>query len=125
MPAVPSFMLKKLYVRGSLKNTATGFKLTLKNILAPGTIIGLDSLKVDGYEVALENIRVRSGSGTDVAASAITTQSPVAFPLNSTATIQVVGEPLTSGCHDILIAVNTKEVGLLEIPVADSIAGCW
>lgn len=123
MPAVPSFMLKKLYVRGSLKNTAAGFELTLKNILAPGTITGLDSLKVDGHEVALENIRVLSGSGTDMAATAITAQSPVAFPLNSTATIQVVGELLAPGCHDILIAVNTKEVGLLEIPVADSIAG--
>lgn len=123
MPAVPSFMLKKLYVRGSLKNTAAGFELTLKNILAPGTIIGLNSIKVDGREVALENIRVLSGNGTDVAASAITAQSPVAFPLHSTATIRVVGKPLASGSHDILIAVNTKEVGLLEIPVADSIAG--
>jgi hydroxymethylglutaryl-CoA reductase (NADPH) len=123
MPAVPSFMLKKLYVRGSLKNAAAGFELTLKNILAPGTIIGLNSLKVDGREVALENIRVRSGGGTDVAATAITTQSPVAFPLNATATIQVAGEPLAPGPHDILIAVNTKEVGVLEIPVADSIAG--
>lgn len=118
-------MLKKLYVRGSLKNTAAGFELTLKNILAPGTIIGLNSLKVDGREVTLENIRVRSGSGTDVVASAIIAQSPVAFPLHSTATIQVVGEPLAAGSHDILIAVNTKEVGLLEITVADFIAGCW
>lgn len=123
MPVVPSFMLKKLYVRGSLKNSAAGFELTLKNILAPGTIIGLNSLKVDGREVALEDIRVRSGGGIDVAVSAITAQSPVAFPLNATATIQVVGEPLAPGPHDIRIAVNTKEVGLLEIPVADSIAG--
>ena len=122
MPAVPSFMLKKLYVRGSLKNTAAGFELTLKNVLAPGIIIGLNSLKVDGREVALENIRVLSGSGTDIAASAIAAQSPVAFPLHSTATIQVVGKPLAAGPHDILIAVNTKEVGLLEIPVANSIA---
>jgi hypothetical protein len=118
-------MLKKLYVRGSLKNTAAGFELTLKNILAPGTIIGLNSLKVDRREVALENIRVLSGSGPDMAATAITAQSPVAFPLNSTTTIQIVGKPLAAGSHDILIAVNTKEVGLLEIPVADSIAGCW
>ena len=123
MPAVPSFMLKKLYVRGSLKNTATGFELTLKNILAPGTIIGLGSIKVDGREVALENIRVLSGSGTAVAAKVVSPQSPVSFLLHSTATMRVVGEPLASGSHDILIAVNTKEVGLLEIPVADSIAG--
>jgi hypothetical protein len=60
-----------------------------------------------------------------MAATAITAQSPVAFPLNSTTTIQIVGKPLAAGSHDILIAVNTKEVGLLEIPVADSIAGCW
>ena len=122
MPAVPSFMLKKLYVRGSLKNTAAGFELTLKNVLAPGIIIGLNSLKVDGREVALENIRVLSGNGTAMAAKVVNPQSPVAFPLNSTATIQVVGEPLAPGSHDILIVVNTKEVGLLEIPVANSIA---
>jgi hydroxymethylglutaryl-CoA reductase (NADPH) len=125
MLAVPSFMLKKLYVHGSLKNTAAGFELTLKNILAPGTIIGLNSLKVDGREVTLENIRVLSGSSPAMAAKVVSPESPVAFPLHSTATIQVVGEPLAAGSHDILIAVNTKEVGLLEIPVADSIASCW
>ena len=71
MLAVPSFMLKKLYVHGSLKNTAAGFELTLKNILAPGTIIGLNSLKVDGREVTLENIRVLSGSSPAMAAKVV------------------------------------------------------
>ncbi len=30
---IPSFLLAKMYVKGSLKNTDTGFEFTLKNII--------------------------------------------------------------------------------------------
>ena len=37
---IPTFLLKKLYVKGSFRNTPTGFQLSLRNTLAPGTLIG-------------------------------------------------------------------------------------
>ncbi len=48
MPTIPSMLLKKLYQKGSLKNTESGFEFALKNTLAPGTIVGLRTLVVDG-----------------------------------------------------------------------------
>jgi hypothetical protein len=123
MSAVPAFMLKKLYVHGSLKNTAEGFELAIKNTLAPGTIIGLGPLKVDGREVARENIQVSSGSGSVVRASTITAQAPVTFQVNALAILRIAGEKLTAGSHEIIVTINTKEVGLLQIPITDTIAG--
>ena len=56
MPVIPAFMLKKLYVKGSQMNTYTGFRLQLKNTMAPGTIIGVSPLNVDGTVYPPEKI---------------------------------------------------------------------
>lgn len=69
MPAVPAFLLNKLYVKGSLKNTEDGFELAIKNTLAPGTIIGLGSLQIDGHAYPLEDTTVESEAGSREARS--------------------------------------------------------
>jgi hypothetical protein len=52
MVAVPSFLLKRLYVKGSLKNTPEGFQFDLKNSLGSGYGNELLPLVVDGIELA-------------------------------------------------------------------------
>jgi len=53
MPAVPEFVLRKLYVTDSLQREGDGFRLQLLNSFAPTAIIGF-TLLVDGREVAGE-----------------------------------------------------------------------
>ena len=122
MPTVvPSFLLKKLYVKGSFKNTAHGFELALKNTLAPGTIIGLSPIAIDGSAVPLEKIWIAVGDATPVRASDISLDQPRSFPLNALVKFQVEGDTLTSGAHRVTVIVNTKEAGELKIDAEDSI----
>ena len=43
---IPSFLLAKLYVKGSLKNTETGFEFSLKNIIDSTMLIGIGPVTV-------------------------------------------------------------------------------
>jgi len=121
MPTIPSALLKKLYVRGSLKNTENGFEFALKNTLAPGTIVGIRSLVVDGQKVDGSRVEVAFG-GKTWALEHITLQNPLDFVVNLVVTVRVKGAPLASGTHRILIVPNTKEVGELDIEISDEVA---
>jgi hypothetical protein len=122
MSSVPVFLLKKLYVKKSLKNTAAGFELTIQNTLAPGTIVGLAPLKVDGVECPLAQTRVLLSNGNKLSMSDVSTQSPLRFNVGDKVTIQVEGQPLPAGAHKIIISPKTKEAGTLPIPAEDTIA---
>ena len=122
MPTViPSFLLKKLYVKGSFKNTANGFQISLNNILAPGTILGISPLQIDGRNVPLDQIEIVVGNEAPMRASDITPKSPKTFPINALATFNVQDQPLTPGPHRLTVQFNTKEVGELKIDAEDKI----
>ena len=120
MPGIPAFVLKKLYVKGSLKNTDDGFVLSIRNTLAPGTIIGIEPLQVDGQLYPLEKTSLQIGE-TSLPASEVSPSTPYQFPLNATATILVEGEALSPGAHQVVITVKSQEVGELNISVGDTI----
>ena len=122
MPAmVPSFLLKKLYVKGSFKNTLKGFELSLKNALAPGTLIGFGPLQIDGRNIPLETVFISIGSADPVRASDVSLAAPRLFPLNSVVNFRVEDQPLAPGSHRLVLAVNTKEAGELKIYAEDTI----
>ena len=118
---VPSFLLKKLYVKGSFKNTSDGFQLSLRNMLAPGTILSLSPLQIDGRDVPLTNVEIITGDTAPVRASDISLAQPKAFPLNVLIMFRVIDQPVTPGPHRVTVTVNTKEAGELKIDAEDSI----
>ncbi len=118
---IPSFLLKKLYVKGSFKNTPNGFQISLNNILAPGTILGISPMQIDGRNVPLEQIQIIVDNEPPMRASDITMKSPRTFPLNGTATFNIIDQPLTPGPHRLTVQFNTKEVGELKIDADDKI----
>lgn len=121
MGSVPAFLLKKLYVKGSLKNTATGFQFSIQNTLAPGTIVDLGSLQVDSIAYQPEQVRVILPDGRNVSATEVSAQSPMRFAVGDKVTIQVEGTPLSAGVHKLTLSPKTKEAGVLEIPAEDTI----
>ncbi len=121
MGSIPAFLLTRLYVRGSLHNTATGFELTIQNTLAPGTIVGLAPLQVDGAEYPLETIRAVLPDGNQVPAPDVSADSPVRFTIGDKVTLQVNAEPLSPGTHRLTISPKTKEAGPFCIQVEDRI----
>jgi hydroxymethylglutaryl-CoA reductase (NADPH) len=120
MPAVPSFMLKKLYLKGSLKNTEEGFQFQIRNTLAPGTISAIVPLVVDGTTYPLTGTVIMAKE--TITASEISKEKLVIFPINSVVTMMVKGVKLAAGEHTIVIGVMTREAGELKWDVADTVA---
>ncbi len=118
---VPSFLLKKLYVKGSFKNTPNGFELNLRNALAPGTLIGFGPLQIDGRNIPLDKVFIRVGATEAVRASDVTPAAPRLFPMNSIVNFRVEDQPLSGGSHHVVLGVNTKEAGELKIDAEDTI----
>jgi hypothetical protein len=121
MGSVPAFLLKKLYAKGSLKNTAAGFELTIQNTLASGTIVGLAPLQVDGTDYPLEKTTAILPDGSQVSAADVSAESGVRFSVGDKVTIRVEGKPLQSGQHKLTISPKTKEAGILDIFAEDMI----
>ena len=120
MPTIPAFMLKQMYVKGSLHNSADGFSLTVRNHLAPGTLVGL-GLVVDGAPVdpAALAVVVRD---IRTPAPAVTPETPLPFPTNTPVTLDVTGAPLPPGPHTLALQAQTREIGPVTIEVNDSVA---
>ena len=118
---IPTFLLKKLYVKGSFKNTADGFQFALCNTLANGTLTEVGAITLDGRAIPREKIWITVNDATPIRASEVSFDAPRVFPLNATVTFRVEEQPLAPGAHRIQLAVNTKEAGKLKIDAEDSI----
>jgi hydroxymethylglutaryl-CoA reductase (NADPH) len=118
--AVPSFLLRKLYVKGSLKATEDGFQFALRNNLAPGSIIGLAPLTIDDTSYPPEAITIKGPAG-EWRGDEINSRNPLNFGLNVQVTVTVQGEKPAPGEHHVVFAVLTREVGRIEIDLTDTL----
>lgn len=121
MSSLPVFLLKKLYVKGSLKNTASGFELAIQNTLAPGTIVGMLPVVVDGKEYPLEHTKVVVGDGCTLTSADVSARSPLKFGVGQKVTVRVDGDRLSVGLHKLILGPKTKEAGTLKIPIDDTV----
>ena len=122
MPAIPPFLLRKLYVKGSLRTEEDGFALDLQNVIAPGTITALTGLDVDGQAMDLAQVTVIPPSGSPRSMGEISTQATLLFPVGANVTLRVSGKTLEPGPHELVIRVVVQDVGPLDIPVSDILA---
>jgi hydroxymethylglutaryl-CoA reductase (NADPH) len=120
MPAVPAFMLKKLYLRGSLKNTEQGFQFQIRNTLAPGTITAVEPVVADGAVHPVADILLVTKD--TMPAAEISKEHPVVFGINTVVTMIVKGAQLAAGEHTVVMGVQTKEAGELKWDVTDTVA---
>ena len=117
---IPSFLLKKLYMKGSLENVDDGFAFKIKNSLAPGTATAMDPIKVDNKEYPLDALTIKVGEEKYSGASI---SDGEAFPIKVGVEIElhIKGDPLPEGEHKIEISIVTKEAGKLAFDVTDAI----
>jgi hydroxymethylglutaryl-CoA reductase (NADPH) len=116
----PAFLLNKVYVSKSLKNTPDGFEFTLKNVVDSGTLGGVKSLTVDGAEIPLAAIVVKTALG-EKRAEEISPRNYISMRYNAEAAITVAGEPLAGGKHEIKLVVSILEAGQVELKFEDEI----
>ncbi len=116
MTAIPAFLLKKLYVKGSLRNTPEGCEFCLKNVVDSGTVIRFHTLEIDGMAYPPDRLRVwlpggRSLRGDEIAAA------PISLPAGVSVTIHLPGVTLQPGKHEIRLHFQTAELGDLDFKV--------
>jgi len=117
---IPTFLLRKLYIKGSLENVDDGFLFKLKNSISSGTAINVAPIKVNGNEYPLDATTISSEDG-EIAGNEISEGNSFPIKVGLDITIHVKGEQLPAGEHTIDISLTTKEVGKLAFDVKDSI----
>jgi hypothetical protein len=118
---IPSFLLAKLYVKGSLKNTETGFEFSLKNIIDSTMLIGIGPVTVGerDYDSAAITLTVgdKSISGAD-----LSRQTAIPVRMGVPLRVSVTGDPLPPGAQRISVAATTSEIGKIKFDIGDTAA---
>jgi hypothetical protein len=117
---IPEFLLRKVYRKGSLRETAEGIAFDLKNILGPGSISGINFIKINDMVYESRAIKILT-SGIDVIADAITPDNPVNFRLNQEGTCLLQGaKGLKEGINKIIVEL-IHDAGRVQISLTDTV----
>jgi hypothetical protein len=119
---VPGFLLRRLYVKGSLRNENGGFAFDLKNSLGSGYAESVLPLSVDGEELAVETT-VFHVDDESIRFSDVSAEKPMTLAMNKLVTITVDGKRLPEGKHKLNIGFIVTGMGKLQFDVTDAVAG--
>jgi hydroxymethylglutaryl-CoA reductase (NADPH) len=117
----PPFVLERIYVKGSLKNTAKGFEFSLKNVVDSGTVVEFGPITVDGKDYDAAALTIVTSS-SERRGDQVTRQNPMPVYVGSAFTIRVDGESLAAGEHAIKVSILTREIGRIHFDAKDAVA---
>ena len=116
---VPDFLLRKLYRKGSLRETGDGrFAFALRNVLGTATVLHPPVIVVNGIGYRPEQVHATQAGGAPLPLQAIDERRPWPFAKGAEVTLGFPGR-LLRGSNRIHILVRTKEFGDVEIYVED------
>ena len=118
MVSVPSFLLRKLYVKGSLKNTDKGFQFQLRNSLGSGYAHKMMALEVDDRILDITNCFFWQNEKRQCF-DQVSTSNTFTLAMNSDITIQVDNLELGSNPHKITMAFDVPGLGNLKFNFTD------
>ena len=117
---VPAFLLRRLYVKGSLRHENGGFAFDLKNSLGSGYAEQVLPLTIDGAPVPVESAAFIT-DGATIQFGDVSSENPITLGLNKLVTITVDGRTLDAGKHKIGIGFMVTGMGKMEFDVTDAI----
>lgn len=118
---IPSLLLKQLHTFGSLENTDSGVKFSLKNRLSDATLVGVTKLMIAGHEISMDKVKIDIDDGPTLAPAEINKDNPVDFPLRKVLDVHAEMEHLPEGKYKIQITFEAKPFGKLNLKVEDTI----
>jgi hypothetical protein len=118
MVVIPAFILKKLYVSGSLQSHPEGISFEIRNGLGPGMLTRVNRIKLDETEFLPAQITF-SIDDKLIPADTISETSPAALLMNQSAICILSGASLEVGAHKITLDLSTREAGALVITIQD------
>ncbi|MBI2935886.1 MAG: hypothetical protein HYY31_03630 [Chloroflexi bacterium] len=120
MVTVPGFLLRRLYVKGSLRNNEDGFQFHLKNTLGSGYARKMHPLALDGQPIPLDNTSFHDGSKTS-SFSEVSEEKPFTLVMNRGLTILVRGAKLSVGAHKVEMSFDVPGLGTLRFDFTDAV----
>ena len=120
MITVPSFLLKRVYAKGSLRNNEGGFQFDLKNSLGSGYAKELFPLTLDGQEVPKDKSFFML-DGKEICFTVVCPETPFTLSKNKASTILIKGVSLSAGAHKLGIGFVVQGIGKLQFDVTDTV----
>ena len=119
---VPAFLLRRLYVKGSLRNENGGFAFDLKNSLGSGYAEQVLPVSIDGEEMPVAAAAF-TVDGETVRFGDVSADRPMTLGLHRVVTISVDGKTLAGGKHKLGIGFVVTGMGKMQFDVTDAISG--
>ena len=121
MITVPGFILRRLYVKQSLRNNERGFEFQLMNRLGSGYAYRLLPLTVDGLEMPAEKSSfVLDESETSFVD--VSEENTFTLSMNKSIMIKVDGTTLEPGPRRIEMGFEVPGLGALKFDFTDVVA---
>ncbi len=118
MVTVPAFILRRLYVRGSLRNISEGFEFSLCNRLGAGHARSLLPITVNGEPAGTDQCYFYTGEVRH-RFDEVTHHTPFSLALNRTTKIVVEGQTLAPGRQTIGMGFEVPGLGTLKFDFSD------
>ena len=118
---IPSFLLAKLYVKGSLKNTDNGFEFALKNIIDSTMLMGIGPITIGEKSYEGDVITMTVGDKT-INGAELSRSNTVPVRMGVPLKVSVVGEKLLAGEQRITVAATTSDIGKIKFDISDKVA---
>ncbi len=119
MVSVPAFLLKRLYVKGSLAATRDGFQFRVENKLGSGYAIEMMPVTLDGQSFSADRSFFQYDDGHEILFSQVSAQNPFTLEMNRGLTIGVRGAELGPGPHKVGMGFVVQGIGPLKFEVSD------
>jgi hydroxymethylglutaryl-CoA reductase (NADPH) len=116
---IATFVLDKLYMRGSLKNVGGGPQFGLRNELMDAELTAVRSITIDGRAVALDLVKLDAGDGRVASVPEIDAARPLAFPRDASVIVRTAEPDLPAGKHTIEVVVEVRPFGELHFKMED------
>lgn len=119
MSIIPEFLMKRVYKKGSLKQTEDGVCFELKNVLGPGFISGFSFVKVNDATFESNDVKFVT-QGVEISADEVSEENPIGFRLGQEGTLILRGAKcLKDGINQIIIELMNPEAGKVKLSLTD------
>lgn len=120
MSIIPEFLIKRVYQKGSLKQTDEGICFDLKNVLGPGFISGFSFVKINDATFSADKVKFIT-QGAEIPAETVSEENPIGFRLGQEGTLILQGAKcLKDGINQIIIELMNPEAGRVKLSLSDN-----
>jgi hypothetical protein len=116
---IPAFLLRRLYVKGSLVATSDGFEFQIRNKLGSGYARALLPLTLDGDELAMPETTFEI-DGKVISFDVVNDDTPFTLAMNKTTTIAYTGGAITESDHKVGMRFEVAGLGELGFDFTDT-----